>query len=468
MSTTFHAWNPTSAEPIKKTFEVSSLEDLTNLAENMPATIEPDAAAAFLSAYVDVLESDREAIAELAHEETGLPLEPRLRSIEFDRMLLQLRQAAEAAADVSPTSWRAPRIDEATNIRSCYGPLGGAVFIMGPNNFPLAYNSISGGDFASAIAAGNPVIAKGHPSHPQTCERLAECMKKATATCGMDSSVVRFFQHCTPDDGLALIAHDSVKGVAFTGSRRSGLALKDAADRCGKPVYLEMSSVNPVFFLPGATSPATAAEWAGSITLGGGQFCTKPGLGFTCSRSFVDDVEAAMRALPEAIQLTTDHTDLVDRFMHAGATLVCGGPAKEFRWEPTLLKVDGATFEAHAKVLWEECFGPVALLVECDGLEQMERIARGIEGQLTASVYADEGDDPANLFAVLRSKCGRLLQNKMPTGVAVVPSMVHGGPFPATGHPGFTAVGMPSSIPRFAALHCYDNVASEHLPSWLR
>jgi NADP-dependent aldehyde dehydrogenase len=339
---------------------------------------------------------------------------------------------------------------------------------MGPNNFPLAYNALCGGDFAGAIAAGNPVIAKGHPSHPETCQRIALCAVKALATCGLDESIVQFFQQCAPEDGLALISDDRVKAVAFTGSRRSGLAIKAAADRCGTPVYLEMSSVNPVFFLPGSTSAQTAQEWVGSIALGGGQFCTKPGLAFTCSRSFAHDVKSAMASLGDAVQLTADHTNLIERFTSAGATVVCGGPSDGFRWTPTLMTVDGTTFEANAAVLSEECFGPVALLVEVDGVAQMERIASRVEGQLTTCVYAREGDDPSRLLGILRSKCGRLLQNKMPTGVTVVASMVHGGPFPATGHPGFTAVGMPTSVVRFAARHCYDNVDSAHLPLCLR
>lgn len=468
MSTTFHAWNPTSGEPIDRAYSLSDHKQLSCMAESAPTSIEPAAAAAFLEAYVDALEEDKDAITAMAHEETGLPLDTRLRKIEFERMLLQLRQAALAAADVSPTSWREPLIDEATNVRSCFGPLGGPVLIMGPNNFPLAYNSLSGGDFAAAIAAGNPVIAKGHPAHPQTCERIAMCAVKALANCGLDPNCVQFFQHCTPQDGLTLIANDRIKAVAFTGSRRSGLAIKEAADQSGTPVYLEMSSVNPVFFLPGASSATTATEWAGSITLGGGQFCTKPGLAFTCSGSFVGEVESALKTMGEAILLSADHTDIIERFSAAGATLVCGGYADGFRWTPTLLKVDGATFEANAKSLSEECFGPVALLVEVDGMEQMERIASQLEGQLTACVYVGEGEEASGLFEILRSKCGRLLQNKMPTGVAVVPSMVHGGPFPSTGHPGFTAVGMPTSIPRFAARQCYDNVATEYLPLWLR
>lgn len=468
MTQTFHAWNPTSGEPIDRSYDVSTRSELLACAEHAPQSLEPAAAAAFLEAYGETLDLDREAITATAHEETGLALEPRLRTIEFDRMLLQLREAAVAAADESRTSWRAPLIDEATNVRSCFGPLGGPVFIMGPNNFPLAYNALCGGDFAGAIAAGNPVIAKGHPSHPETCQRIALCAAKALASCGLDDSIVQFFQHCAPEDGLALIGHDRVKAVAFTGSRRSGLAIKDAADRCGTPAYLEMSSVNPVFFLPGATSTESAQEWAGSITLGGGQFCTKPGLAFTCSRSFANEVKSALEGLGDAIQLTADHTDLIDRFTAVGATVVCGGPSDGFRWPPTLLKVDGTVFEANAEVLSTECFGPVALLVEVDGLAQMERIASRVEGQLTACVYAGKGDDPARLFTLLRSACGRLLQNKMPTGVAVVSSMVHGGPFPATGHPGFTAVGMPTSVVRFAARHCYDNVADAYVPLCLR
>ncbi len=486
MTDTFRAYNPATGEALETAHPVATRAELDAMAAASAeaaaalAITDPVRIAAFLRAYADRLDANRASIAATAHEETGLPLEPRLAQVEFDRTTGQLRQAANAAEDISETSWRRPIIDEATDIRSDRGPLGGAVFTIGPNNFPLAFHGVSGGDFAAAIAAGNPVIAKGHPLHPATGRLLADAAAAAVAETGLHPATVQYVAHCTPEDGCRLIADPRIAAVAFTGSRAAGLRIKAAADASGTPASLEMSSLNPVFALPGAlANPASLAEaWVGSVTLGAGQFCTKPGVCVAVGSGADAFIDAARGLLEAAAPGVLFSRGGVESLAHgiatvetAGATRLCGGrPADPgFRFEPTLLVVDAATFLTRVDAIATELFGPAGLVVTAADLDEAVAIARRLDGQLTATICTGAGDDDGwnALAAVLRPRCGRLLENKMPTGVAVVPSMVHGGPYPATGHPGFTAVGLPASIQRFTQARCWDGVAPSRLPSWL-
>ena len=485
----FHATNPSTGRPIDSSFSVCRRADLERMADaalaavRHPANADPERVARFLEIYASRLDASRDEIAAMAHQETGLPLDTRLRVIEFDRMLGQLRKAAAGARDTSPSSWRHPIVDEDSGILSDRGPLGGAVFTIGPNNFPLAFHAVSGGDFAAAIAAGNPVIAKGHPLHPGTGRMLATCAAEAVAEAGLHPATVQYFHHCGVDEGFHLIAHPNVAAVGFTGSRAAGLAIKSAADAAGKLSFLEMSSVNPVFALPGALAEDASGigeAWAGSIMLGAGQFCTKPGIMIGIGTDAGPAVDAAVLAceasepgvlFSSAVMQALESG--VDAMVTVGATLRCGGrPAGPgSRFEPTVLEVDAATFLTEFEVLGAERFGPVGLFVRADDPDEALAIAERIEGQLTVSMYAAVGTDDQTwnrIAMVLRTRCGRLIENKMPTGVAVVPSMVHGGPFPATGHPGFTAVGMPTSIIRFSMARCWDGVSLQRLPGWFR
>lgn len=484
---TFHAFDPATGETLDTTHAIATWSDLDRMAEASVeaaaalAGTDPTRIAAFLRTYADRLDASRAEIAATAHRETGLPLEPRLAQVEFDRMLGQLRQAADAAEDVSSTSWRCPLVDEATNIRSDRGPLGGAVLSIGPNNFPLAFHGVSGGDFAAAIAAGNPVIAKGHPLHPATGDLLAACAAAAIDETGLHPATVQYVAHCSPEDGLRLVADRRIAAVAFTGSRAAGLALKAAADASGTPAYLEMSSLNPVFGLPGSlATPASLAEaWTGSILLGAGQFCTKPGVFVAVGEggeAFVDSASTLLASAAPGVLFSAAGVESlaggIARVETAGAVRRCGGRVASpgFRFEPTMLVVDGATFLERFDALAHELFGPAGLVVVAADLDEAVAIAARFDGQLTATICTGAGDDDGwnALAAVLRPRCGRLLENKMPTGVAVVPSMVHGGPYPATGHPGFTAVGLPTSIARFTQARCWDGVEGRRLPAWLR
>jgi 2,5-dioxopentanoate dehydrogenase len=485
----FQAINPTLAEPLPQHYPVSSqadamaaLEAASNAADILWTT--PGAKIAdFLEQYANLIEEHRDSLVDLAHLETGLAKEPRLNSNELPRTINQLRQAAEAARTAS---WQRPIIDETLNIHSHFAPLGGAVVVLGPNNFPFAFNSIAGGDFAAAIAAGNPVIAKANTGHPGTTKRFAELVLQAVQATGLPKATVQLLYRTPSEVGLELVAHPLVGATGFTGSKNAGLKLKEAADRVGKPIYLEMSSINPVYVLPGALqekSEAIAQDFFTSCTLGAGQFCTSPGLvvllGSQATEDFIASAvqqfqdaqagvllgESGLTGLEQAVTILVQH----------GATLLTGGKALSkpgFRFENTLLRVTGEQFLANPEQLQTEAFGPVALFVIAKDTDELIAITQHLEGNLTGSIYShSQGHDDAlynRLEPVLRRKVGRLLNDKMPTGVAVSPAMNHGGPFPATGHPGFTAVGMPVSIQRFAVLYCYDNVRLGRLPSVLR
>ncbi len=484
----FRAINPSTGETRTPVFPCSNWKDLDSMAEAAmaavvhPANADPDRIGRFLEIFADRLDAKRAEIARVAHEETGLPLETRLAQIEFGRMLGQLRTAASAARDVSLNSWRTPLIDTDSGIRSDFGPLGGAVLTIGPNNFPLAFHAVSGGDFAAAIAAGNPVIAKGHPLHPETGALLAGCAAEAVIEAGLHPATVQYFYQCDAEDGLRLVADQRIAAVGFTGSQAAGLSIKAAADSSGTPCFLEMSSVNPVFVLPSALAERGAqigGEWAASLMMGAGQFCTKPGIAILVGEGADPFVEATASALREAApgvlfsELGVERlASGVDAVEAAGAVLRCGGASGNpgARFEPTLLEVDGDDFLKSFQVLSQELFGPVGLVVRARDLDDASKLAAQFGGQLTATMYTGSEDDTAwmALESILRVKCGRLIENKMPTGVAVVPSMVHGGPYPATGHPGFTAVGLPTSVHRFAMARCWDGVSLERLPVWLR
>jgi NADP-dependent aldehyde dehydrogenase len=367
-----------------------------------------------------------------------------------------------------------------------FGPLEGPVVVFGPNNFPLAFNGISGGDFAAAVGAGNPVIAKAHSSHPWTSQLLAEAAFEAVQEVGLPAGTVQMIYRTSHADGEYLVSHPSVAATGYTGSRSAALKLKAAADRAGKPIYLEMSSVNPVFVLPGALrerAQEIADELAGSALLGAGQFCTCPGFIVVQAgdeaESFIEMVRqrfesagvgallgvGGVKSLGESIQTLLD----------SGSQSVTGGEELEgrgCRYQNTLLRTTGESFLAAPDKLQTEAFGNCTLMVVAENSDQLTSIASLIEGSLTGCIYSHTGSDDDELYPDiadrLRTRVGRLLNDKMPTGVAVVPSMNHGGPYPATGHPGFTSVGIPASLRRFAMLECYDNVRQQRLPAELR
>jgi NADP-dependent aldehyde dehydrogenase len=479
----FQAYAPNTGEIFGEQFPVSSWEDCSIMLDAAAkAAIQMEQAtgaqiASFLRAYATNIESVAESLCELAAKETALPVSPRLQDVELPRTTRQLRLAADAAES---QVWRNPTVDSESKLASCLGPLG-PVLLIGPNNFPLAFNAISGSDFASAIAAGNPVIAKAHPAHPGTTQLLAQQASAALATAGLPAAAVQMFYQVAPEDGLRLVSHSTIAAVGFTGSRNVGLQLKQTADEHGKPIFLEMSSVNPVFFLPSAfQNEDLANELVGSCLLGAGQFCTCPNLFVVLdspeSAQLLGRVAEEFKSRPAGPLLSESGVAGLEaaakRFAESGAELLAGGKVIEnagFRFENTLFKVNGDQFLQQTDALQTEGFGPMSIGVVAKDAAQMEEIAAAIEGSLTGVVYGnnDDAELPA-LTRILRRSVGRVIHNKMPTGVAVSPAMNHGGPFPATGHPGFTAVGMPGSIRRFAKLDCYDNVDSKFWPTCLK
>lgn len=485
----FRAFDPTSGEPIGPHFPRSGPADIGHAlsAASRAATelvaCDPARIASFLEAYASGIEAASEELVALAHAETALPKPTRLAGVELPRTTNQLRLAAKAVREYS---WTMPVIDSGNDLRSHLAPLHKPVWVIGPNNFPFAFNAISGSDFASALAARNPVICKAHPAHPATTRALAQIALAALSETGLPPASVQLLYDMTPDLGLQLAADRRLGAIAFTGSRHAGLALKAAADRAGVLFYGELSSVNPVFLLPGALAErgeTLAQDYVGSCTLGGGQFCTNPGVVVLpdgpAADAFVAAAAAhfgkAAAAVLYSVGVQQQLQAGVAELRSAGARLLIGdgrasGPG--FRFAACLLQVSGADFLARASELQGEAFGPVGLLVRATDVEQMATIASRFDGNLTGAIHtASDGSEATDfqlLATQLRPRVGRLMANKWPTGVAVSPAMNHGGPYPASSHPGFTAVGMPAAIRRFAALHCFDQVPDESLPVELR
>jgi NADP-dependent aldehyde dehydrogenase len=487
-TSTVRAENPATATPLEGEFPVSSWQDIdTALIAAAEAAIAlratpPEALAAFLEAFAANIESRAEALVARAHAETALPIAPRLRDVELPRTTTQLRQAAAAARE---GSWQQAVIDTKANIRSHYAPVG-PVVVFGPNNFPFAFNGVAGGDLAAAIAAGCPVLAKGHPLHPGTTQLLAQCAADALAASDLPPATVQMLYHLNPEDGLRLVADPRVGAVSFTGSRTGGLKLKAAADSAGIPIYLEMSSLNPIVLLPGALAergPALATEIVDSALAGAGQFCTSPNLLLAIASPqttrLTEDLVSLLTQRPAGALLSCTGRDAlaasVVNLRHAGAELLTGGEpadAPGYRFRNTLLRVSAAHFLANPAALQHEAFGNATLLVLAGDAAQLTQLLHALEGNLTGAIYSSTtgGDDVLypTIAAALRPRVGRLLNDKMPTGVALSPAMQHGGPYPATGHPLFTSVGIPRSMLRFAALQCYDNVRPARLPAALQ
>jgi len=439
-----------------------------------------DAAAAEIDALGDELLA-------LTDEETGLGL-PRLTS-ERARTTGQLRKFAallregsyvEAIIDrAQPDRQPTPRPD----IRRMLIPIG-PVAVFAASNFPYAF-SVAGGDTASALAAGCPVIVKAHPGHPATSERVAQALIAAVADTGFPPGTFSLLQGDQPAVGQALVTHPGVCAVGFTGSLRAGRAIFDAAAArpVPIPVYAEMGSVNPVVILPGALAAraeALADGLVGSVTLGTGQFCTNPGLVFVIddadSRAFIERFTAKMAAAQPGVLLNPAverglALAVAGTLARPGVSLLTGGeplPGPACGYAHTVLVTTAEVFRADA-ALQAEHFGPVTLFVRCASLPDLLTTLATLEGNLTATVHA-EADDLAvarDLFDILREKAGRLIWNGFPTGVEVVHAMQHGGPYPATTASWTTSVGM-MAIKRFLRPVAYQNLPDALLPDALK
>lgn len=456
--------------------ELDAMVDAGAKAFNDMQSAGPDVHAEYLRRLADYVIDDMSRLTRIAHTETGLPLAPRLAS-ELEAAADQLRSAAQASED---RSWTMPTISSDSRICSWYAPLPGPVVILGPSNFPFRFNPVGGGDFASAIASGHPVIAKGHPLHPATTSTLLDLARQAAIEVGLPPSVVQLTGDLDPADGLDLVADPRIAAVAFTGSRDAGLRLKQRADSAGVPFFGELSGMNPVVVMKSAAAARGSAigrALGESIMLGMGQFCTRPGLLFLPAldgRNVVAGLASIVEAAPIHDMLSESTAARAEKAIsmlqaRGAVPLMKRHLAVTQTADPTLLEI---TIDHLTDLLTPEpidAFGPICVIVWYADLGELRRALETLPGDLTGSIWAEDDDaDYWKIEPVLRSKVGRLLNNKAPTGVAIVAGMNHGGPFPATSNPAFSAVGSPGSIRRFAMLQSYDNVPDSRLPMELQ
>ncbi|MCL7986738.1 aldehyde dehydrogenase (NADP(+)) [Sphingobacterium sp. lm-10] len=444
--------------------------------------------AAFMRGVADAIEALDDNLLNLAHAESALPM-ARLQG-EKARTVGQWRSYADA---VAKGTYLDVRIDQAdaekgkNDIRK-YSIGLGPVLVFGASNFPFAF-STAGGDTASAIGAGCPVLVKAHPAHPKTSQLMADTISHALKKFGWPEGV---FGHVAGDRvagtqilvGAYLTAHPGIQAVGFTGSQQGGKALVAvaAAREVPIPVFAEMGSVNPVFALPQLLEKNAielAQQYVGSLTLGTGQFCTNPGIFIAqAGEAFDRFKEAVQQAIAAAKPTAMLHSGIAKNYLekkqatstHKAVTILAQSDvsAEDTQGQPTVALTSGQAF-LNAPELAEEVFGPFALLVEAESTEQLLAIANNLEGQLTATIAATEQDLEANaaLISVVQDKVGRLLFNGMPTGVEVVYAMQHGGPFPATSDPRFTSVG-PDAVKRFVRPIAFQNWPEKSLPAELQ
>jgi NADP-dependent aldehyde dehydrogenase len=440
----------------------------------------------FLNEIANQIEALGDELVKTYCSETGLP---EARAIgERGRTIFQLRSFANL---VKEGSWVEATIDTAqpnrqpipkVDIRKMYIPLG-PVVVFGASNFPLAY-STAGGDTAAAFAAGCPVIVKSHPMHAGTGELVASAIIKAASKTGMPNGVFSNLNSKGIEVGIKLVKHPQVKAVGFTGSIQGGRALFDLAAQRKEPipVFAEMGSVNPVIILPNAVKN-NGADWAkkyaGSITLGSGQFCTNPGLILGIKG---DDLNNFIKILSETIVKIEPtcmlHPNIIGNYENNKAKMQeqiglktiakLNKDVSNNYGRQVITTVEGATFLKNT-TLHQEVFGPFSMVVQCENRNQLKEIITNLEGQLTGTILADENELKDNLVIVnaLQNRVGRIIFNGVPTGVEVCPSMVHGGPYPASTDSRFTAVGI-NSIKRWVRPFSFQNWPNRLLPDALK
>lgn len=489
---TFEAIDPSTGSAIGPAFGEAGAADVADAcalaAAAFPAfrDLAPDARAAFLDTVADEIAAIDDTLIERAMAESGLP-RARLEG-ERGRTIGQLRLFASV---VREGGWMDVTIDPAQPERA---PLPrpdlrrvnigmGPVAVFGASNFPLAF-SVAGGDTASALAAGCPVVVKGHPAHPGTGELVARAVRAAVAKAGLPEGVFSYLPGSTNDLGGALVADPRIKAVGFTGSRGGGLALVRIAQGRPEPipVYAEMSSINPVILFPAAAKARGAdlgKAFVASLSMGAGQFCTNPGLVIALADSDTAAFEAAAidamgRSAAQQMLTPGIHrafAEGVDKLAgHTAVATLARGPVGEGinQAQGALFAADAAAFMADA-ALGHEVFGASSIVVRARDMDEVAGLIAGLEGQLTATLLFDEADEAlvAPLIPLLAEKAGRILANGWPTGVEVSHAMIHGGPFPATSDTRTTSVGA-LAIQRFLRPVCYQNLPARLLPAALR
>ncbi len=487
----FHGINPATGAALEPPYHSAAPEEAAQAASHAAAAFPdfsrttPKARASFLRSIAANIEALGQTLTDRVTAESGLP-EGRVKG-ETGRTCGQLRMFA---ALVEEGSWVDARIDHADparqpavkpDTRSMLRAIG-PVVVFGASNFPLAF-STAGGDTASALAAGCPVIVKAHSAHPGSTELVADAVRRAVEECGLPEGVFSVIFDNQRAAAMTLVKHPAVCGVGFTGSRSGGLALMNAAAArpVPIPVYAEMSSVNPVYLLPGALAERGAAIAAGlhaSATLGAGQFCTNPGIALydrnADAAAFRDEFARLMSNATCATMLTGG----ICQAYHKGQERLASHPAVKQVASATPAGGNTATpavFETTAAAviadhsLLDEVFGPCTLLITCDGMSEMLALTAALEGQLTATFHGTGADfaAAAPLMAAAERRAGRLLCNSFPTGVEVCSSIVHGGPFPATSDGRSTSVGT-AAILRWVRPVCWQDFPDSALPDELK
>jgi alpha-ketoglutaric semialdehyde dehydrogenase len=491
---TYGAVNPKSGKTLPGLFVDAELEEIDGAcaaaAAAFPAyaKLEPAKRAAFLRAICRELDEIGGALTERAVQETGLP--PARLEGERARTTAQLELFAQY---IEEGSWVDARIESALpdrapvprpDLRRMLIPLG-PVAIFGASNFPLAF-SVPGGDTASALAAGCPVVVKAHPAHPGLSEMAGLAIRKAASETGMPDGVFNLLHGRSNDVGEALVRHPAIQAVGFTGSLKGGRALFDLAAKRPQPipVYAEMGSINPVVLLPGALSgrsDALAGTVATAVTLGVGQFCTNPGLLIGLAgpelEDFAEQLGARLASTPLGPMLYGGicgaYRAGVERLLTSDGVDHVSSPGQQQGGGPNdvsghLFRTDAPTFLANP-ALREEVFGPATLLVACADEDELRRVVGALPGSLTATLQTGDGDTDlvSSLLPTLERRAGRVIFNGMPTGVEVGHAMHHGGPYPATTDSRTTSVGS-AAILRFVRPVCFQDAPSEALPDELK
>jgi len=437
--------------------------------------------AEFMNAVADQIEALGEELLTVTHAETSLPLS-RLTG-EKARTAGQWRSYAKAVATGIYTEARIDlaRPEKQKGDLRKYNVGIGPVVVFGASNFPYAF-STAGGDTASAIGAGCPVIIKAHPAHPQTSKIMADAITAVIKAFGWPEGIFSHITGTSYEIGTYLTQHPDIRAVAFTGSFNGGKALFDIASRRKDPilVFAEMGSINPVFAFQNlleTKAETLAKEYITSLTLGVGQFCTNPGVFIALKGNPLDRF---INALKEEIQEITPakmlHEGIFESFEknksiaieQPDVELIASVYTESTAGSAAVIKTSAKNF-INNPVLSEEVFGPFGIVVECETEEELMKIARQLKGQLTITIAATHEDvrDNIALITVLKDKCGRLLFNGMPTGVEVVYGMQHGGPFPSTTDSRFTSVG-PDAVKRFVRPISFQNWPDEFLPDELK
>lgn len=432
------------------------------------------------------LENSGDALIQTAMRETNLP-EARLKN-ERARTVFQLNSYAEACEqghflDARVDKALPDRIPPRPDIRKMNIGLG-PVVVFGASNFPFAY-STAGGDTATALAAGCPVVVKAHPAHPDTSDAVAALIAEAVSESGLPDGVFQHVHGLSFAVGKGLVMHEKTKAVGFTGSFLGGKQLYDWAQERREPipVFAEMGSVNPVFLLPQKLSQSAdllAEQLAGSITLGVGQFCTNPGLVIGVDgphlQQFIDQLGLKIANIAPAKMLHAGITKAYKEkkehaLSQADVDVVAVSTvavSSEMDGVPTIASATGEAF-LNNPVLHQEVFGPYSIIVRCSNMQEMQDVAAELEGQLTCSLMATEEDmmQHHHLVEQISLLCGRIIMNSVPTGVEVCWSMQHGGPFPATTDARFGSVG-PDAIKRFVRPLSFQNFPNTLLPEELK